>query len=119
MRKLRRLTEAEVIAEFLRGEFFQKGIYADRDQFASLVQHPNLTDARENEVRRILLFRRRDTMWWELPDDRQWWEIDFGPEDVEQVSVFPRDTLEKNRPRQLQALDVAAPNPPAQSHGTE
>ena len=24
MRKLRRLTEAEVIAEFLRGEFFQK-----------------------------------------------------------------------------------------------
>ena len=64
MRKLRRLTEAEVIAEFLRGEFFQKEYDADRERFASLVENPNLTDAQENEIRRILLFRRRDTMWW-------------------------------------------------------
>ena len=46
MRKLRRLTEAEVIAEFLRGEFFQKEYDADRERFASLVENPNLTDAR-------------------------------------------------------------------------
>src|ERR1051325_1862 len=90
MRKLRRITEAEIIAEFLRGEFFQKEYDADRDRFSSLVEHPNLTDATENEIRRILLFRRRDTMWWELPEDRQWWEIEFEPADVERVSVFPR-----------------------------
>ena len=29
-------------------------------------------------------------MWWELPDDRQWWEIELEPGDVEHVSVFPR-----------------------------
>jgi len=90
MRKLRRLTEAEVIADFLRGEFFHKEYDADRAQFTAIVERPNLTNATENEIRRVLLFRRRDTMWWELPEDRQWWEIEFHPEDVELVSVFPR-----------------------------
>jgi len=90
MRKLRRLTEAEVIADFLRGEFFHKEYDADRAQFTAIVERPNLTNATENEIRRVLLFRRRDTMWWELPEDRQWWEIEFDPEDVELVSVFPR-----------------------------
>ncbi len=108
MRKLRRLTEAEVIAEFLRGEFFHKEYDADRDRFASLVENPNLTDATENEIRRILLFRRRDTMWWELPEDRQWWEIEFEPEDVEQVSVFPRAHWRKIARGNFKALDVAA-----------
>lgn len=108
MRKLRRITEAEIIAEFLRGEFFQKEYDADRERFASLVEHPNLTDARENEIRRILLFRRRDTMWWELPEDRQWWEIEFEPEDVEQVSVFPRAQWRKIARGNFKALDVAA-----------
>ena len=108
MRKLRRLTEAEIIAEFLRGEFFQKEYDADRDRFSSLVERPNLTDATENEIRRILLFRRRDTMWWELPEDRQWWEIDFEPEDVEQVSVFPRAHWRKIARGNFRALDVAA-----------
>jgi hypothetical protein len=108
MRKLRRLTEPEVIAEFLRGEFFQKEYDADRERFASLVENPNLTDAQENEIRRILLFRRRDTMWWELPEDRQWWEIEFEPEDVEQVSVFPRAHWRKIARGNFKAVDVAA-----------
>src|SRR6476646_10480392 len=107
MRKLRRLTEAEVIAEFLRGEFFQKEYDADRERFASLVENPNLTDAQENEIRRILLFRRRDTMWWELPEDRQWWEVEFEPEDVEQVSVFPRAHWRKIARGNFRALHVA------------
>ena len=108
MRKLRRLTEPEVIAEFLRGEFFQKEYDADRERFAYLVENPNLTDAQENEIRRILLFRRRDTMWWELPEDRQWWKIEFEPEDVEQVSVFPRAHWRKIARGNFKALDVAA-----------
>src|SRR5580765_319808 len=107
MRKLRRLTEAEIIAEFLRGEFFQKEYEADRDRFASLVEHPNLTDARENEIRRILLFRRRDTMWWELPEDRQWWEVEFESADVERVSVFPRARWRKLARGNFKARHVA------------
>ena len=108
MRKLRRLTEAEVIADFLRGEFFHKEYDADRAQFTPIVEHPDLTNATENEICRILLFRRRDTMWWELPEDRQWWEIEFEPEDVEQVSVFPRAHWRKIAGGNFKALDVAA-----------
>jgi hypothetical protein len=107
MKKLRRLTEAEVIAEFLRGEFFHKEYDADRDRFASIVQHPDLTNAVENEIRRILLFRRRDTMWWELPEDRQWWEVEFAPEDVGHVNVFPRAHWRKIAQGNFKALDVA------------
>jgi hypothetical protein len=90
MKKLRRITEAEVIAEFLKGEFFHKEYEADRERFARIVNSPNLADEAENELRRVLLFRRRDTMWWELPADRQWWEIEFEPADIDRVSVFPR-----------------------------
>lgn len=95
MKKLRRVTEAEVISEFLRGEFFHKEFDSDREQFAEIVSHPDLTSEIENELRRALLFRRRDTLWWELPDDRQWWEIEFEPADVEKVSVFPREHWRK------------------------
>jgi hypothetical protein len=107
MRKLRRLTEAEVIADFLRGEFFHKEYDADRAQFTAIVEHPDLTNAAENEIRRVLLFRRRDTMWWELPEDRQWWEIEFDPEDVELVSVFPRAHWRKIARGNFSALHVA------------
>jgi hypothetical protein len=47
-------------------------------------------------------------MWWELPEDRQWWEIDFGPEDVELISVFPRAHWRKIARGNFKALDVAA-----------
>lgn len=107
MRKLRRLTEAEVIADFLRGEFFHKEYDADRAQFTAIVERPNLTNATENEIRRVLLFRRRDTMWWELPEDRQWWEIEFDPEDVELVSVFPRAHWRQIAGGNFSALHVA------------
>jgi hypothetical protein len=106
MKKLRRLTEAEVIAEFLRGEFFHKEYDADRGRFASMVQNPDLTNATENEIRRVLLFRRRDTMWWELPEDRQWWEMEFATEDIKLVSVFPRAQWRKIARGNLKALHV-------------
>lgn len=107
MRKLRRLAEAEVIADFLRGEFFYREYDADREQFTSIVERPDLANATENEIRRVLLFRRRDTMWWELPEDRQWWEIEFDPEDVELVNVFPRAHWRKIARGNFSAAHVA------------
>lgn len=107
MKKLRRITEAEVIAEFLQGEFFHQEFDRDREQFAAIVGHPDLTNEAENELRRALFFRRRDTMWWELPDDRQWWEIEFQPADVERVSVFPREHWRKLARGNFKAPHVA------------
>ena len=107
MKKLRRITEAEVIAEFLQGEFFHQEYEADREQFAGIVNHPDLANETENALRRALLFRRRDTMWWELPEDRQWWEIEFDPRDVERVNVFPRAHWRKLAHGNFNALNVA------------
>ena len=107
MKKLRRITEAEVIAEFLKGEFFYPEYNADREHFARIVNHPDLTDEAENGLRRALLFRRRGTMWWELPEDRQWWEVEFEPADVERVSVFPRAHWRRLARGNFKALHVA------------
>lgn len=90
MKKLRRISEEEVLSEFLKAEFYQVEYDRDRTQFETIVYDPDLSDPDENALRRALLFRRRGSMWRELPPDTQWWEIDFKPEESERVNVFPR-----------------------------
>jgi len=90
MRKLRRVTEAEVIAEFLRNEFHEPEFDPDRPMFSRVVTEPDLTSDAENALRRALLFRRRGHMWRELPPDTQWWEVALDLAGLAQVRVFPR-----------------------------
>jgi len=90
MNRLRRVTEAEVIAEFLKNEFYQEEFHEDREQFEQLVLSAQITDEAGNALRRALLFRRRGHMWRELPEDTQWWEVQIEPQDLERVRVFPR-----------------------------
>jgi hypothetical protein len=90
MRKLRRAAEAEVIAEFLKNEFYQEEFHADRESFERLVLEADLTNEDENALRRALLFRRRGHMWREVPSDTQWWEVELEQEDLNFVRVFPR-----------------------------
>ncbi len=90
MKKICRISEEEVISEFLKAEFYQVEYDHDRTQFETVVYDPDLSDPEENALRRALLFRRRGSMWRELPPDTQWWEIDFKPEECERVNVFPR-----------------------------
>jgi hypothetical protein len=90
MKRLRRVTEEEVIAEFLKNEFYQEEFHQDREQFEHLVLGAEIADAAGNALRRALLFRRRGHMWRELPSDTQWWEVQIEPQDLERVRVFPR-----------------------------
>ncbi len=90
MKRLRRITEAEVIAEFLKNEFYQEEFHRDRQQFEHLVLDADITREDENMLRRALLFRRRGHMWRELPPDTQWWEMQIEPEDLSKLRVFPR-----------------------------
>ncbi len=90
MKRLRRVTEAEVIAEFLKNEFYQEEFHLDREQFEELVLGAQIADETGNALRRALLFRRRGHMWRELPSDTQWWEVQIEPQDLERVRVFPR-----------------------------
>src|SRR5581483_4622827 len=88
--KRRRLREDEVIAEFLKNEFYHKEFNPYRDSFQSLVFDPDLTNERDNALRRALLFRRRGPMWREIPLDTQWWEVQFELSDLDSLSVLPR-----------------------------
>jgi O-antigen/teichoic acid export membrane protein len=91
LRKTRPLDENEVIAEFLRGEFYQDEFQSYRKRFARVVTQPNLSSERENSLRRALLFRRRGRLWLELPPDTQWWEVEMSPLDIYRMRVFPRN----------------------------
>ncbi len=90
MKKLRRVTESEVVSEFLKNEFYHEEFHRDREQFEHLVLDANVTDDGENGLRRALLFRRRGHLWRELPADTQWWEVQLDPEDLVHLRVFPR-----------------------------
>ncbi len=90
MKRLRRVNEPEVIAEFLKNEFYQGEFHEDRAQFEKLVLEADVTDSVENALRRALLFRRRGHMWRELPADTQWWQVEFDEQDLSLIRVFPR-----------------------------
>jgi hypothetical protein len=123
MKKLKQVTEAEVISDFLRAEFYHPEYDRDRARFEGLVYEPDVRDAGQNALRRALLFRRRGHMWRELPPDTQWWELEFKPEEVRQVNVFPRAQWRTPARGNFAAVHVAeqirrdmgSPNPSALS----
>lgn len=88
--KVRPAGEDEVIAEFLRAEFYQPEFDPYRSRFTPLVTHPDLGNERENATRRALLFRRRGRMWRELPEDTEWWVVELKETDLARIRVFPR-----------------------------
>jgi O-antigen/teichoic acid export membrane protein len=90
LRLRRPLTEEEVIAEFLRSEFHHAEFKEYQDEFGHLVSRPDLHSARENALRRALLFLRRGPMWRELPADTQWFEVELATEDLARIRFFPR-----------------------------
>jgi O-antigen/teichoic acid export membrane protein len=90
LKKVRRVPESEVITAFLRNEFYHREFDRDRELFRELVMNPDLTNDAENDLRRALLFRRRATMWHELPPDTQWFEVTLTAEDLDRIYAFPR-----------------------------
>jgi hypothetical protein len=106
MKKLCRITEAEVMTEFLKAEFYRSEYDGDRAKFETIVLTPDLANEGENTIRRALLFRRRGNMWRELPADTQWWEIGLEPQDLERVNVFPRAQWRRISDGNFQALNV-------------
>lgn len=90
MKRLQRITEAEVINDFLKNEFYQADFHHDRERYEHLVLEADTTNEYDNAIRRALLFRRRGHMWRELPADTQWWQVQIEPEDLEKIRVFPR-----------------------------
>jgi O-antigen/teichoic acid export membrane protein len=90
-RRLRPVAEEEIVAEFLRGEFYHPEFDSYRRDFKHLVEQADLDHPHENFIRRALLFRRRGRLWRELPADTEWWEIELTPRDLQRLRSFPRN----------------------------
>src|SRR5437764_9437698 len=95
MRRIRRFSEDEVIAEFLQSEFYQEEFSRVRERFATLVSDPDFSDQNANELRRALLYRRRGRLWRELPVDTEWWQVELRADDLPRIRVFPRNHWRK------------------------
>lgn len=91
LRLLRRVPEEEIVAEFLRCEFYHSEFDPYRQQFKHLVEQVDLGQPDENFIRRTLLFRRRGGLWRELPADTEWWEIELTQRDLMRLRSFPRN----------------------------
>lgn len=90
IRLIRRVSEDEVIAEFLKSEFHRHEFKEYRDTLSGLVLQPNLEDPEENSKRRALLFLRHLSLWKELPEDTEWYEAEITEDDIENIRIFPR-----------------------------
>jgi O-antigen/teichoic acid export membrane protein len=90
VRTVWRVSEDEVIAEFLKSEFNNSAFRMYQDSMRRIVTTPNLDDPAENEKRRALLFIRHLALWKELPAGTQWYEVEVGEGDLSQIRVFPR-----------------------------
>jgi O-antigen/teichoic acid export membrane protein len=93
--KRRLLSEDEVIAEFLKNEFYHPEFHRYWQRLEKIVLARDFRDADQNALRRALLFRRRGRMWRELPVDTQWWEVELDPADLARVYVLPRSHWRK------------------------
>jgi hypothetical protein len=89
--RLRSIPEEEIIAEFLRSEFYHPDFNPYREDFKHLVDHADLEHPHENSIRRALLFRRRGGLWRELPAGTEWWEIELTARNLARLRSFPRN----------------------------
>jgi len=90
IRLRRRVSEDEVIAEFLKNDFQCPEFEDYQEAMARLVTAPVLHNADENKVRRALLFIRHGSLWRELPEGTEWFEAEIRLPDLERIRVFPR-----------------------------
>jgi O-antigen/teichoic acid export membrane protein len=90
VRLSRRVTEDEVIAEFLKNDFRCPEFQDYQGTFLHLVTAPRLNDVDENKMRRALLFMRHGALWRELPATTEWFEAEIRSADLHRIRVFPR-----------------------------
>lgn len=89
VRLLRRVSEDEVIAEFLKSDF-ENPAFRDYRSMQDMVTKPNFDDPNENAKRRALLFIRHLALWKEIPQGTEWYEVEVKDQDLDHIRVFPR-----------------------------
>ena len=89
-RLIRRVSEDEVVAEFLKSEVRAPEYQQHQAILQKVMTDPNLEDAGDNAIRRALLFIRHRSLWKELPTGTDWYEMEINEADLGQIRAFPR-----------------------------
>ncbi len=90
IRLIRRVSEEEVIAEFLQSDFEDDAYRQHQETLHTIVFAPNLENQSECAKRRALLFLRHLSLWKELPSETEWYEAEVREADLGRIRVFPR-----------------------------
>jgi O-antigen/teichoic acid export membrane protein len=105
---IRRVSEDEVIAEFLRSDFDGVEYRNYQETMRDVVTTPNLTNAHQNAQRRALLFLRHQSLWNEVPVGTEWYEAEVTEANLGQIRVFPRAQWTKLARGDFSITEVAA-----------
>jgi hypothetical protein len=108
VRLLRRISEDEVIADFLRSDFEGPAFRDYRQAMSKIVTAPDLDDPGENAKRRALLFIRHLSLWKEIPPGTEWYEVEVNERELESIRVFPRAQWRKLARGRYSVTQVAA-----------
>ena len=90
VRLIRRVSEDEVIAGFLKSDFQSPEFRDYQESLRDVVNDPDLDDSAENAKRRALLFIRHLSLWKQIPAATEWYEMEISETNLGQVRVFPR-----------------------------
>ena len=90
IRLIRRVSEDEVISEFLKTDFNNPAFREYQEALRGIVIAPNLDNRSENAKRRALLFIRHFSLWKELPTGTEWYEVEVSEANLGQIRAFPR-----------------------------
>jgi O-antigen/teichoic acid export membrane protein len=89
-RLVRRVSENEVIAEFLKSDFDSPAFREYQESLREMVNTPDLDNPGDNAKRRALFFIRHLALWKEIPAETSWYEIEISEADLGQIRAFPR-----------------------------
>ncbi len=106
-RLIRQVAEDEVIAEFLKSDFHRHEFREYHDSLREIVLKPDLDNAEENAKRRALLFIRHLSLWKELPETTEWYQVEVNEADLDNIRIFPRAQWRRIADGNFSATEVA------------
>jgi len=105
---IRRSSEAEAIAEFLKSDFDHIAYGDYRSSLRAMVLAPDCSNPAENAQRRALLFLRHLALWKELPYGTLWYDVVVREADLAGIRVFPRAQWTRMGARSFTVPEIVA-----------
>ncbi|OOZ37973.1 hypothetical protein [Solemya elarraichensis gill symbiont] len=88
MKNSRLISANSFVADFLRSEWYKHFYDNVRSQFDEIVTNPDVNDAKQNYIRRHLLWRLRFPLLREIPRDIEWQIIDVSNDEFADLKII-------------------------------